>query len=251
MEYQTYLKNCKCPMEGIIIYNGKALCRWCRMPYSRAGVMQYNDEHFGQQQLKDWEITEVRYEGSLYKKQPEKDPLSLVMVDQMYENGADIYSVYRPSDKEAFRVWDEITWTQYKFTVPFHIKEFFVQNGEMMVRYRQNYDKNNTGVWSFRHIMKNNIGRQPKKWLIADDGVAVYEGDEYWLLNTETWEFSLCKTLFTNRTIFKAFSTEAAANEYVLRNKPCLSANDIIHHEPELGTIYHGRLLELAKQKLK
>lgn len=46
--YQTYLKNCDCPNGGIIIYQGKAVCRWCRKPYSEGSKMNYLPEHFQQ-----------------------------------------------------------------------------------------------------------------------------------------------------------------------------------------------------------
>jgi hypothetical protein len=46
--YQTYLKGCGCEGGGIIIFNEKPVCRWCRTPYGKGGGMSYYPEHFGQ-----------------------------------------------------------------------------------------------------------------------------------------------------------------------------------------------------------
>lgn len=44
--YQTYLKDCECDNGGIILKDGKAVCRWCRKPYAQGGVLSYKDSHF-------------------------------------------------------------------------------------------------------------------------------------------------------------------------------------------------------------
>ena len=49
--YQTYLKDCDCSTEGIIIYNNKAVCRRCRKPYAQGGVINYEKEHFEEVKL--------------------------------------------------------------------------------------------------------------------------------------------------------------------------------------------------------
>ena len=45
-EYQTLLPDCDCKSGGIIMYNNKPVCRWCRKPYGNGGVMYYLPEHF-------------------------------------------------------------------------------------------------------------------------------------------------------------------------------------------------------------
>ena len=90
MMHQTYLKDCDCKMEGIILFNGKAVCRWCRKPYTEGGSMGYVDEHF--EQPKEYEILQYGYAQN-----NENKP------DQQY-----IHSVKRLSDSEVFSI-NEIT----------------------------------------------------------------------------------------------------------------------------------------------
>lgn len=45
-EYQALLPDCDCKSGGIIMYNNKPVCRWCRKPYGNGGIMYYLPEHF-------------------------------------------------------------------------------------------------------------------------------------------------------------------------------------------------------------
>lgn len=43
MVHQTYLQDCECTTHGVILYDGKAICRWCRKPYAKGGLIGYSD----------------------------------------------------------------------------------------------------------------------------------------------------------------------------------------------------------------
>src|SRR6185312_3942529 len=68
MEYQTYLKDCNCKHDGIIIKDGIAVCRWCRTPYGKGGCMLYEEEHFkvNKGYLFITEDNVIIYEGDYY-----------------------------------------------------------------------------------------------------------------------------------------------------------------------------------------
>ncbi len=58
-QYQSYLKDCDCKRDGIILHEGKAVCRWCRKPYEKGGCLFYESEQFEKEKdiPKEWEIT--------------------------------------------------------------------------------------------------------------------------------------------------------------------------------------------------
>src|SRR3990167_2335572 len=45
--YQTFLPDCKCGQgNGILFKDNIPCCRWCRKPYAKAAMINYEDEHF-------------------------------------------------------------------------------------------------------------------------------------------------------------------------------------------------------------
>ena len=73
---------------------------------------------------------------------------------------------------------------------------------------------------------------QRKCLFTTEDGMEIFEGDEYWTVEVEISSFEICKIRASVASIkveeFKDFSTEAAALEYVRQNKPLYSLNDFI-----------------------
>lgn len=92
----------------------------------------------------------------------------------------------------------------------------------------------------------------------TEDGVDVYEDDSvYWVINNEyTYQLTICKnhiTVLKNNDVYKIFSTEEKAREYVLMNKPYLSINDvisIIDNSSKLRIDLIRKTKELVKEKL-
>lgn len=108
--------------------------------------------------------------------------------------------------------------------------------------------------------------RKKKKLFTTEDGVDIYEGDQYVRLNLETWWFRKDESTIAHSSTpapdyylhNKEFSTIAAAKEYIIMNKPCLSIKDIenyIFGGPEEGEFLRvypliDYLKNLAKSKL-
>lgn len=84
-----------------------------------------------------------------------------------------------------------------------------------------------------------------EKLFCTEDGVNIYEGDKYWVARTDkygilsmrwTSDLTPCvldphiipidRDLYAKNGCLR-FSSEEAAEEYILMNKPCLSINDI------------------------
>lgn len=179
---------------------------------------------------KDWEIVLWNYDGRIYE-------------DKQYISGltgAEIHSVKRLSDNEVFSVGDNHSGSSYSNRV---VKGFIIKNDEMfIIQYG-----GNTKLKDAKKV------KQPL--FTTHDGVAVYEGDRYWFIrfddtigegNTDSFPLAFGKA---------TFSTEEAANEYILMNKPCLSVQDLkntfnSHHFGE-GEYQLERLKKLAQSKLK
>lgn len=52
--HQTYLKDCNCSNGGIVLYNGIAVCRWCREPYAKGGQIFYEESDFKKEPELKW-----------------------------------------------------------------------------------------------------------------------------------------------------------------------------------------------------
>jgi len=92
----------------------------------------------------------------------------------------------------------------------------------------------------------------------TEDGVEIYEGDTHRIICLHSnWVYSSIPVNIipiANKPIdVKYFSTEDAAKEYILMNKPCLSVKDIDSQSKGVPyqDLFIKRLKELAKQKLK
>ena len=98
------------------------------------------------------------------------------------------------------------------------------------------------------------------KLFTTSDGVAVYEGDEFWLLFTapdsigNPYKTKARKELLPFRSYQKTFSTEEVSKNWVLMNKPLLSVNDVFKVLGEVLAFPDATLSEikkLAESKLK
>jgi hypothetical protein len=67
--YQCYLRDCDCSSAGIILHNGKPVCRWCRKSYGKGGMINYLPEHFQSEKsdtvVEDKVVPETKTMGSL------------------------------------------------------------------------------------------------------------------------------------------------------------------------------------------
>lgn len=68
-----------------------------------------------------------------------------------------------------------------------------------------------------------------------------------WQIEENTIDCVLSKNELYQDEFYKTFSTRELASEYVLRNKPCLSVNDIVGKSKSSMI---SELVELAKSKI-
>lgn len=102
---------------------------------------------------------------------------------------------------------------------------------------------------------------KPKPAFITSDGKEIFANDNYWAINSRLW--TIWKSVSKSNTNLNkeviTFSNEKLANEYLFKNKPCLSLNDVASiyktaREPRIGahlTKDQGTLIHnLVKQRL-
>lgn len=200
------------------------------------------------QPVKDWEIQCIQKEGKNYWVQSDglyKSDLfgSHLNYQWLLANGGKIHSVRRKSDGEVFSIGQD--------TEQGKIVSFEIYSGSMYIHFTD-------GVIGAR-MWLNDIRKVKQPLFQSFDGKMMYENDKCWILSTGNWcisETVACGNPFTGQNgHFKYFSTEAAAKEFVLLNKPILSVNDV-HlwfckdtNPIGISEFYKG-ITELAKQKL-
>ena len=181
---------------------------------------------------KDWEIVLWNYDGRIYE---DKQYISGLI-------GAEIHSVKRLSDNSLWSVGDITTYGE--------IEEFKIMHQSMMFKIKG-------------HNTRYNIDYAKKEKQIlftTHDGVAVYEGDEFWLLFTapdgigNSYKTKARKELLPFRSYQKTFSTEEVSKNWVLMNKLLLSVNDVFKVLGEVlafPEVTLSEIIKLAESKLK
>jgi len=99
--------------------------------------------------------------------------------------------------------------------------------------------------------------------LITEDGVDIFEGDNYYFVNTnldfKAYTGTIMKGMTATNPDTKKFSTKKAAENYIKMNKPCLSLNDVLSitnktsfvPEDFSKNLIKKELTKIVKQKLK
>lgn len=108
--------------------------------------------------------------------------------------------------------------------------------------------------------LRNNT---PDPVFTTPDGTVIYRGDDIWVLSTISWIKHKMPVQTTLRqppfegldNNFLYFSSKESVEEYILMNKPCLSARDVIEfHNSNLNKFspkpLNVLIKELAKQKI-
>ena len=98
---------------------------------------------------------------------------------------------------------------------------------------------------------------------ITEDGVDIFEGDNYYFVNTnldfKAYAGTIMKGMTATNPDTKKFSTKKAAENYIKMNKPCLSLNDVLSitnktafvPEDFSKNLIKKELTKIVKQKLK
>jgi hypothetical protein len=155
-----------------------------------------------------------------------------------------IHSVKRLSDGEVFTIGDEVLCGGNKIT------EIYITK----------IKSDSQGIWiKHKHgDMHLNFPSKLKTPLFTtEDGVAIFEGDDFFVIETQFDKYRLHKTIgghFTKeRSTRLRFHSKEKAEEYVLLNKPCLSLTEISKFYKHLLHFNNGNsmgLRNLVKSKL-
>jgi hypothetical protein len=171
-----------------------------------------------------------------------------------------IHSVKRLSDGEIFTVGDKCKWQGNGCSDTGIISYITLENNVIMI---------SNGSCNF-HLKF--ISHTKKPLFTTEDGVEIFEGDcnkngkgkrlyqVPFLKGEDSWSdpFKPYHLLILNDHYFRnrpkeslIFSTKEAAEEYILKNKPCLSFNDISRYlnYNKFGVRY--TILDIVKSKLK
>lgn len=186
---------------------------------------------------KDWEIVAYKVKGSIFEKRT-KDKISRWFTnDDFYwsrKYGAghitnetmemttdlEIYSVRRLSDNEVFSLGDKINENGYIET----IHDFKIIGDTIEVNVELPFD------------ISFSLLKKAKLLFTTHDGKDIYEGDRAWLVNKH-WTLDFYDFVDMGQrevdlrhypNLYVYFSTEEAAKEYILSNKPILSLNDLL-----------------------
>lgn len=107
------------------------------------------------------------------------------------------------------------------------------------------------------HVSLNSLSKVQQKLFRTEDEVDIFEGDSLYLLSTNNWIISNISPIrdlkghpFEGATgkEFKYFSTLEAAEEFIYRNKPKLSLNDVFKIYPEFKRLQPNVLTNHAKK---
>lgn len=162
---------------------------------------------------------------------PEQDWFIMSVKDNHYYEPVVPTSVKRLSDGERFQIGDLTNYGE--------IKRF--ETGDRMWVHLTN---GSAALLSFINKVK-----KPVKLFTTEDGKDVFDGDRYWWVGSDfvimeskgyanvTYNFSKSQ---------KLFSTEKAAQDYVIDNKPCLSLDEFY----DISQWPWDRVKELVKSKL-
>jgi len=146
-------------------------------------------------------------------------------------HGCVIHSVKRLSDREVFTLGDHILRNGNTTTIKsFEINTYW--SGGLSA----NQNEKPYGGECISTLEK--CSKTPV--FTTEDGVDIYEGDTYWfvvegdspLLNTWTAIKDVANWGVNNHKPplgYTQFSTRYAAEDYIIRNKPCLSVNDVMN----------------------
>lgn len=192
----------------------------------------------GTPNLEFWEeVVEKDYEILLYESNPFRGVFNIECPT--------IKSVKRLPDGEIFNVGD---YTNFGV-----IGGFKIFNGKIIVTY---YRK---GDWQWL----SSISKSKKPLFKTEDGVDIFEGQNCFVVSTETIGRGIACYRIDNKSVFylpdrnKYFSTKEKAVEFILFRKPLLSLSDVFNiypqfkkAEPTVNTNHAEKLIELVKTKI-
>jgi hypothetical protein len=204
---------------------------WIAEQYEIEGWLENRKEE------KDWEI--LSFECKPYSIILHRNPdvtfgmYSAEEKDLLLSNMHSIHSVRRKSDNSIWTIGDDTTKGE--------ITKFEIHKGTM-------YWKNDGVLFSLSHLKKP----EPVKEVlfITEDLKTIHDGDKYWNVSTEfNIECFDADKDWTSRSGKRTFSTQEAAKEWVLMNRPVLSVNEVVELWAK-NNYFPDSAKKLAKSKL-
>jgi len=138
------------------------------------------------------------------------------------------------SNGEVFSVSETVLWMDEKIV----INGFVIDKGNNSVKSAMmfyNKKGNNCNIYFAKKLptpnTDTNVTTKPVMY-VSDDGKEMREGADEFIVDVES--FSLCQLIVSKiendefRNNNKLFSTKAAATQFIIDNKPCLSLNDLL-----------------------
>lgn len=205
---------------------------------------------------KDWEeVKQSEYTilafkadyGAIFNYMPDKNTYASrpnvpgSTINHFLNEKYDIWSVQRNSDNEILTIDDKAVFNKKHY---FTIKKFYFDcnNNHLLCS-----NKAGTGHISICKISK------AKKLFTTEDGVDIFEGDEYYCISKTNPSLVKYKSVngSTKNSNFVDFFSKEKAEEWIFFNKPCLSINDLLLEDTNIPVkVTYEYLKSLVKSKL-
>jgi len=160
-----------------------------------------------------------------------------------------IHSVRRKSNGELFKVGDKCA-VSFDGGKGFEdiIHHFCSENSGDSPGIIDVYFNNHMAAYDIQSLNIMKTGRWPL--FLTEDCKDIYEGDSCWYVDKD---FSITYWIDCRkppRDGLRCFSTEDAAKEYALTNKPCLSIKEVSENVYSISGVSMDNLKTLAKKKI-
>lgn len=135
----------------------------------------------------------------------------------------EIISIKRLSDGEVFQIGDEVVNNQTKNSG--NVKKIYIDSSKEL-RFEGNIAERHAFSWFF-----NSVSHAPKREVLftTEDGVDIF--DRFQIIHVVNSDMALTSDFNSrfrlNANGLKYFSTKEAAEEYIWKNKPVFSYNDL------------------------
>lgn len=183
---------------------------------------------------RDWEIISVHQGQGSYQDVDKNGKVryahfsDCTIEDALQNRGYKIHSVKRLSDGEVFSVGDEVRYSPTSRYGSFRIHHMRISTIPSDAHRLLIFDDANESICEEIDSHLEKLPPQPQKLKLftTEDGVDVYDGDMYFIMNTHNHHiapnyYRAYKSCLTgDKPTIKYFSTKEAAEKYLAENKP-------------------------------
>lgn len=260
-KYKLIKKYPGSPELGHIIDGGNIVYPEDRITRRNSGtwfvpISHFDDKEFWEEVVEeDYEILSYRqvYRGKIFVKndrQQFKSDDGYTLYNPLKERTSiTIHSVRRNNDGEIFTVGDTIEYSYpdrdgiivYK---KYSIEKIYLLNNKDLIFY----------VGNGLNLGGKNLIKVKSTIFTTEDNVDIYSGDKVYVVFSNYREglFEITETNYKTyyRDSTKTFSCKEAADEYILRNKQCLSYNDVLDILENSSKVRVDLVRKLVKTKI-